>query len=285
MFKFMAAVGLAFCFSMASAADEPRTVSIESGGVPLGGLLFEPKGPIKGVVVALHGCSGLWSVAKGKGDQLGERHRAMGERLSDARHGYAVVFIDSFKARGLGSQCSVSAKNRVVDHKARAVDAWAAIDWARGQPWGNAQPMALLGWSNGAMASLEANNALGAAKAKKPVDAVALFYPGCGSFVGRPYKPSAPAHMFLGALDDWTPAEPCELLAGQGGMLSKRYQGAYHDFDDPREGVRVLESVKTKAAPAGVHAGGNREARMASYMDMDLWLEEKFEAARRAASK
>ena len=74
-----------------------------------------------------------------------------GEKL--AAQGIAVLFPDSYGSRGLGSQCRV--RNRSVrPFRERVADAQAARDWLQTQDWVQKDRVSLLGWSNGAIATL-----------------------------------------------------------------------------------------------------------------------------------
>jgi dienelactone hydrolase len=90
----------------AAEVQGPETVSIPAGGknTPpmLDARLYRPSGPGPyPAVVALHGCSGLWSSKDASA--LSPRHTDWGERL--AALGYVVVFPDSYGSRGLARQC------------------------------------------------------------------------------------------------------------------------------------------------------------------------------------
>ena len=107
------------------------------------------------------------------------------------------------------------------------------------------------------------------------------FYPGCTSADKRNIKPAIPLAIFMGELDDWTPAAPCKLLiekakaAGADAEIHL-YANAYHGFDVPGASVRVRNDIRMKASPQltnGVHVGGNEEARAAAIKDVDLFVE------------
>ena len=76
--------------------------------VQLQAMLLLPDGPAPAggypAIVALHGCSGMYSMAKGREDHLSDRLAVRAEMyLND---GYAVLFPDSFRSRSSSSTAS-----------------------------------------------------------------------------------------------------------------------------------------------------------------------------------
>ena len=102
--------------------------------------------------------------------------------------------------------------------------------------------------------------------------AVAL-YPACRVRLGGGwnglrgvYQPVAPLLILIGALDDWTPAEPCRQMveasrAAGFPIAIKIYPGAHHSFDSANP-VRYVGTRINPNAPGGrgATAGGNAEA-------------------------
>ena len=143
-----------------------------------------------------------------------------------------------------------------------------------------------MGFSNGATGVLYAVESGGkpltlANTAKIGFRAALAFYPGCTSAAKRNFKSAIPLGIFMGELDDWTPAAPCKSLiekskaAGADAEIHL-YANAYHGFDVPGSKVRVRNDVRMKASPQlahGVHVGGNDEARSAAIRDVDLFVE------------
>ena len=131
--------------------------------------------------------------------------------------------------------------------------------------WGFGQGM---GWSHGGSAVLGATNLNHPDVARavvRPRLAVA-FYPGCEADVRRGYRASTETLLMLGLADDWTPAAPCQTLAGEGPprVSVLAWEGAYHGFDDTGP-VRHRADVPNGVNPGqGVHRGGHPEARQAS---------------------
>jgi dienelactone hydrolase len=215
-------------------AANPQTVTFPARDVSLRGVLFTPgtPGPYP-AVVALHGCSGLYS----KDGSLNPRHKDWGDRLAAA--GFIVLMPDSYGSRDIGPQCKVRDR-QVRPGRERVVDADDARAYLQKRPDVKAAAISLMGWSNGGSSVVQAVR-VGADKPGAGPDfakAVA-FYPGCrlaeetGAWHAR-----LPLLILIGGGDTWTPAAPCQALtdeARQHGedVSIKVYPGAFHDFDHP----------------------------------------------------
>ncbi len=232
----------------------------------------------KPVVIALHGCGGLYATAGARKGKLNARHHAMGEMLQ--AQGYHVVFPDSFGSRGIDSICSEAqrlAHGIRVGTDDRRADVLAALAWVRKQTWADAQRnnIALLGWSNGGstlLAATDANHRAVKAAGLAFKTAIA-FYPGCVEAGRTGYRPNTSLTLLLGADDDWTLPEPCIQLANQlkskgDDVTVKVYPGAVHDFDTPLPGLRTRNDIPSRS-PArvgqGVMVGQNPAAREDSW--------------------
>lgn len=258
------------------------------------------------VVIALHGCSGLYNTTGARKGQLNARHMAMALMLQ--AQGYHVVLPDSFTPRGEGSICVQKIGMRNITQKERRADALGTLAWVRKQPWASSTQVAVLGWSHGGSAVLAATDAArnGAESAALPASAalpsallsalpaalpepfaLALaFYPGCTDALSKGYRPNTRLVLFLGADDDWTPPQPCISLAEQlqSGQTAQPhsvelhvYPGAVHDFDNPLPGVRQLSSIPSRLhAGQGVMTGQNLAAREASWARVRSLLAEAF---------
>ena len=125
--------------------------------------------------------------------------------------GYAVLFPDSFTARGVREICTST--SRSIFPKDRADDAAAAGEWLGSQPFVDKSRLGLMGWSHGAMSVLWAVRPgfLGAPPRFKTAIA---FYPGCRQIARlEDWRPSIPLTVLIGAADDWTRPGPCRELA------------------------------------------------------------------------
>lgn len=224
-------------------------------------------------VVALHGCGGLYA----RSGSLSTRYRETGARLHAA--GYGVLLPDSLGARGVREICSTRYGARTVSVALRVQDARAATAWLAAQPGVDAQRIGVQGWSNGASTALQllAQRQARPDTADVPLAGVAVFYPGCGPLLRRQaVLAPVPLLMQLGALDDWTPAQPCVDLAQALQAHAGRdvtvhvYPGSYHGFDG-RAPLRLRSEVPNGTSPEGVHQGGNPQARVQALAALDAF--------------
>lgn len=262
--------------SLASAALAQEAVVLPGpGGIQLKAWQYKPAGDAspKPVVIALHGCGGLYATAGARKGQLNARHHSMGQMLQ--AQGYHAIFPDSFGSRGIEGVCSEVQRLRNgirVGMDERRADTLAALAWVRAQPWADAQRnnIALLGWSHGAQTLLSATDANhDAVKAALPFKAAIAFYPGCIEANRGGYRPNTPLALLLGADDDWTLPEPCiklaESLKAKGDDVTlKVYPGAVHGFDNPTPGISTRSDIPSRSsarAGQGVQTGQNPAAR------------------------
>jgi dienelactone hydrolase len=207
------------------------------------------------VVIALHGCGGIYATVGSRKGQLSARHQGMTDLL--LAQGYSVVWPDSLTPRQETSLCEQSMASRQVRQSHRRSDVHATLAWLAQQAWTDRQRVALLGWSHGGSTVLASSDSQHKLPQPSVTPDVALaFYPGCADALGRAYQPSWPVHMLLGAADDWTPAAPCVALGQRSGMSFKLYPDSHHGFDNPVGQVQHLPRVPNGPHPGlGVHAG------------------------------
>jgi dienelactone hydrolase len=254
-------------------ADAAQPIEIAHGPPALHGFLFRPegRGPFPGVV-ALHGCGGLLA----RPGKIGSLFVEWGNRL--AASGLAVVFPDSYGSRGLGGQCHVRDRKVRAAHEQLA-DAVAARLWLLSQSWVVKERIALLGWSDGGVASLWAVRRRGATADSTPDfrSAVAL-YPSCRTLHNRAWSARVPTLILVGRADDWTPAAACEqMVAGARGRSARAtlivYPGAYHSFDRPDYPPRELTGLAfTSDASGKAYVGTNAAARADAFRRVPQWL-------------
>lgn len=222
------------------------------------------------VVVALHGCGGLY---RRDGRQLEARNTDYIERLHAL--GLHVLLPDSFGSRGLGSLCAQRYADRKIGVEDRRGDVLAALQWLQQRPEVEVERIALLGWSNGA------TTVLNLIDARRPVPALAaavVFYPGCGRLAGT--ELGVPALLMqLGGADDWTPPQPCERLArrwqAQGRAVQLDvYAGAYHGFDGQAP-LRWRSDVPNGVSGTGVHQGRDEAAAQRSAEQLTQFLQQR----------
>ncbi len=179
----------------------------------------------------------------GSGGQLGRHDRYL--ELARAL-GFVTLQVDSFGGRGVwstvGSQTEVTAAMM-------AVDALRALKYLAARPDIDAGKIAIMGSSKGAIAALYAAWTPIREKVAGDLDfaGYALLYPICVTIEDGKVTAS-PVHVFVGELDNWTPPAPCvrqvETMKSRGRDWGiTLYEGAYHAFDTPRDGIRDVPSA------------------------------------------
>jgi len=117
----------------------------------------------------------------------------------------------------------------------RRPDAYGALVFLAGQTFVDPRRVAMVGFSAGARLTLSAAEP-NAFEHFVPADlrfrAAAAFYPPCSAAAARP---GIPTLIFIGALDDWTPAAACTDKVARWGNAGPPvelvvYPGAYHGF-------------------------------------------------------
>lgn len=252
--------------------------SNDADKTPIRGLLFRPKssGPYR-TILMMHGCSGLFR----KNGDIQINLSAWIGRLVD--WGYLVLAVDGFEPRGFRSMCH-RRKRPLHALDDRPYDAYGGLAWLKRQPFVQVDRIALVGWSNGAMATL---SGLRDSHAKKfggdlRFTAAAAFYPGCITLTkrtGGTYRPYAPLLVFVGLADNWTWAKPCiKLLDGASkaglAVTVAAYEGAYHAFDHPNLPLRTrtARNRRWKKKERKVTIGSNPAARDAAIVRLQDWL-------------
>lgn len=232
------------------------------------------------VVVALHGCGGLYTPAGADTNALGERYRGYAQWL--AARGYAVVLPDSFGPRGKPHGiCTEPTAGRSIDGTARRADILATLRWIAAQPGLDTHRIVLLGWSNGAQAVLDTVDASRAWPAGTPdVERAVAFDPGCLAALRRPaYRLNAPLLLLAGARDDWTPTDRCQAL--QNAVLARQPQArfALEPFGGADPGVDGTAPLAPRkdtpddARQGTVTIGGDPAAREAAFTRLGAWLD------------
>jgi dienelactone hydrolase len=148
--------------------------------------------------------------------------------------GYVVLLVDSYASRhGIDHACTSSAFATFVR---RRPDAYGALVFLAGQTFVDRQRVAVVGFSAGAWVTLSVAETNSfeqfVPKGNLRFRAAAAFYPPCKQAVGRP---GIPTLIFVGALDDWTPAADCsDKIASWGNdgppVELVVYPGAHHGF-------------------------------------------------------
>jgi dienelactone hydrolase len=254
-------------------------------------VLLMPDGPTPPAgfpaVVALHGCTGMYSTIRGHEENLSERLAVRAEPLLG--DGYAVLFPDSFGSRGRQEVCTTRRGDNTITPTRRRLDALGALAYHAAKPDIARDRIALIGWSHGGSTTLATINARDREvaayreKAGAPFFRAAVaYYPGCAVSLraGDKWQPGAPTRIHIGALDDWTPPKPCvelgEAMAARGEPLKVTvYPDSYHAFDAPNATVVLRTDVPNGVNPGqGVHIGGNPPARDKSIAKVRAFLDE-----------
>jgi len=172
--------------------------------------------------VVLHGCAGMHDTTKQKlADEL-------------VAWGYVVLLVDSYATRGIEHACTWTAGATFVK---RRPDAYGALEFLGTQSYVDPHRVAAVGFSAGARIALavaEPNSfeLFGSPGSNLRFRAAAAFYPPCEVATARP---AIPTIIFIGAVDDWTPAADCsDKVAGWGSdeppIELVVYPGVYHGF-------------------------------------------------------
>ncbi len=284
--RWLAPFALAFAQSAAGGLPQPVQVKITSqdrdaagDAIVISALLFRPTRNVNGdgspLVIALHGCGGMFATRAGRETQLSTRFAHWTEVLLD--DGYAVLWPDSFNPRDFRTVCRIRYGERTVNAAMRRLDVLGALEFAAELPGIDRSRIALVGWSHGGSTALASVNA----QDRRIADfrsrdgappwfrAVVAFYPGCARSLkaGGRWRPGAPLAIHIGELDDWTPAAPCIALgeaqrAAGAPLTIDVYAGSYHGFDAPAGRVIVRKDVPNGVKPGeGVTVGPNPAAR------------------------
>jgi len=268
-------VGLFFglCLTLVSNDAEAKSYkrlkvrfhSVDPGHTLIGGLYYKPRaeGRHPGVVM-LHGCGGMLTKSK----KLKSRPTFWARWL--ANQGYAVLLADSFNPRGFRTMCQ-TLKRPVNPHNERPYDAFGAVKFLQAQMEVQANRVALMGWSNGAMTllwTIKDKSKQHPDDLKAPIRAAVAFYPGCIRLGRKAYHTEIPTLLQLGLADDWTLPKPClrlvEKARNNGApILVDAYPGAFHGFDHPKSRPRTIttRNSNSKTKERKVHVGTNTEAR------------------------
>jgi dienelactone hydrolase len=205
---------------------ESATQRLISGGLIRGdriqGDLAKPDsaGPYP-AVIGLHGCAGMHDTTK--------------QRLADelVARGYVVLLVDSYATRGIDHACTSGA---FATFLLRRPDAYGALVFLAGQTFVDPQRVAVVGFSAGGWVTLSVAEPNSfeqfVPEGNLRFRAAAAFNPPCKQAVGRP---GIPTLIFIGALDDWTPAADCSDKIARWGNDGPPvelvvYPGAYHGF-------------------------------------------------------
>src|SRR5215470_879139 len=215
----------------------------------LSGDLYRPAGggPFPAVVL-LHGCGGP-----------SQNVTAWAQWLQ--AEGYAALTLDSFGGRQLKRLCGDSS---ALTGGARSGDVFAAAAALAKRPDIDRERIAAMGFSHGGWTVLWASRYQQRYEDVR-LRALVAFYPFCGDTPSL--GTTMPLPMLLGGQDDWTPSEPCHLLAQdarrQGRVVvDVTYPDAYHAFDASNTAHRttVSEARRGRGATIEYNPAAHRDA-------------------------
>ncbi len=261
---------LFFCFSilmLAIVGHAQTLLKIDNQGVQLDGYFYTTNSLKAPTIFALHGCGGMLNPS----GRPNLRTVAYSKFLNE--HGWHVLFLDSFTARGVKSVCGSGGN---VPPSLRVTDVQAAVAFLAKRDDVDASRIGILGWSHGGSTTLLANdkNVQYAAQPR----AALVYYPGCGDGMGRMnWQPARPILMQLGAVDDWTSPIFCQRLAAQWTDLIHQdtYANANHGFDSDGP-VRPVQLNTPRGGSKTVHTGGEPAAKVASQAKLVAFFKEQF---------
>ena len=225
--------------------------------------------------------------------------------------GFASLVIDSYGSRGVRDTLRDQSR---VSSQAMMADAFAALRLLATDPRIDGDRIGLLGFSKGGIVALYSafeRIRTWYAQGDERFAAHAAFYPFCGTVPDDRRFTGSPVGMFLGELDDYTPAALCkdlQSLVDPDNRILKAtvYPGAHHAFDSPRpprradffnpatcrfiignDGVTGLAGSRTplsnesqrraalrKCGSFGVTVGGDAAARRQSLEDLKTFFRE-----------
>ena len=193
------------------------------------GALFKPAGagPFPAVVYMV-GCGGIDSPPI-----RAQQKTAIDHMLAK---GMAILIVDSFTPRNEPKGvCANLDGEKASQYFARGSnDALAAVALLKAMPEIDAKHIFLIGFSLGAISSLQAVDSKNAASRDSGVAGVVAYYPFCYDGV----DPSVRTLVLIGEKDDWTPAAKCQAVTGKSNFEVVVYPGAYHVFNQPSEKPR-----------------------------------------------
>jgi dienelactone hydrolase len=202
-------------------------------------------------VILLHGCSGILD------------NQPMWQVFL-ASKGYASASVDSLTRRHVSEICTDSTRVRMPD---RVRDAYAALVELAARPDIDPKRVAVMGFSNGGLATLSALSSIVQAQlvpGSPHFRAGVALYPDCSLYRG-PF--AVPILTVTGGLDDWTPAADCEALAaqipaGRPQFIARTIANAHHSFDTVHQQRYYYGNARNmhKSGGYGATVEGNYEA-------------------------
>ncbi|MBK19456.1 MAG: hypothetical protein CMM52_11540 [Rhodospirillaceae bacterium] len=146
----LAASFIAMSAASAEVGKEVHFRSFDAEETKIRGELFRPAASARhAAIVMMHGCSGLYT----KSGKMRTNSAAWVGRFR--QWGYVVLVVDGFTPRGFRTICTKRSRP-IHSLDDRPFDAYGGLAWLKKQPFVKKDKIALVGWSNGAMAALSA---------------------------------------------------------------------------------------------------------------------------------
>ena len=202
-------------------AESRGTTAKPTPGDMIAGDIYKPDGagPFP-AIIALHGCEGWPKTAAARQTQA----------TRYIQQGYVFLEVDSFGPRNIEQACVAPRGDPPAD---RPGDALGALDWLTTQPFVDASKVALAGASQGGSAVLFVLSK-DAPASRHHFAAGIAFYPACSPSWATT---TAPTLILVGALDDWSPAYDCQLMADLPHPGAPQtlliFPAAHHAFNGP----------------------------------------------------
>jgi dienelactone hydrolase len=261
-------------------AQQKINIAVNDAAGSIVGWWFPVTQALQPTVISLHGCGGPYNASS----TLLSTHRNDAQRYN--KLGWNWLVLDSFSSRGIKGICEIVNNQRTVTVKVRANDLGAAITWLTSQAAVDPKTIAVLGRSHGAQTVIEALNHKQHQLFALPLAAGIALYPGCTATVrDQNYVLDTALLILVGALDNWTPPEPCEKLYQRTRINQpdqtiqfESYPESYHGFDTTNP---VRERLNLPNASAGkAMTGGNPTSKAAAEAKIEHFLTAQFARAR-----
>jgi dienelactone hydrolase len=188
--------------------------------------------------------------------------------------GYVVLLVDSYVTRGIEHACTSTAYATFLK---RRPDAYGALLYLARQTFVDPRRVGVVGFSSGGWLTLSLAQPhsfyLFAPASDLQFRAAAAFNPPCAQASA---PPGIPTIIFIGELDDWTPASDCTDKVASWANWGKDgppielvvYPGAYHGFYYPQ--LKPGTAVFGHRLEYNAEAADNSRLRLHQFLDRHL---------------
>lgn len=190
--------------------------------------------PVPAVIIT-HGCGGMSGAERGWVDDLVDE-------------GIAVLLLDSFGRRGIGTLCF---GRETVNVASILVDVFRAAEALDGHPYIDGPRIAVMGLSFGGRTALWSSmTRFQDLYGGEPLQAHVAFYPSTCyiTLEGEAEVSDGPIRIFHGTDDDWTPIDQCQEYVdrlSEEGVDARlhAFPGALHSFDNETFGISTSNRI------------------------------------------